>query len=55
MSVTSGIGRCDMSIFHCPSLQILVNGAPLYISTGYYTGLLKMIVGVLTNCHTQYT
>jgi hypothetical protein len=37
MAVTSGIGMCDMYVFHCPPLQISVNDPPLCISTNYYT------------------
>jgi hypothetical protein len=37
-------------------VAVLVKNSPVYYHIlGTYTGLLKIIFGVLTTCHTQYT
>ena len=46
----------DVSILLCGNTDGLCNVAHiLYNNPIVYTGLLKMTVGVLTTCHTQYT
>jgi hypothetical protein len=60
-SVTVGYGLCYCRIWTTLNKadifegRLLLRLCSLHLWFVVYTGLLKMIVGVLTTCHTQYT